>query len=109
MLLWLVEEKLSLLQLLSLHQLQLSQVLAAETKIQTFSPLLILPGGMYVLHVTAHHSYRMITNTSKIATIYFPGLNFCFIYLNIHCWQNLVNSVKTATIKEVLILHFINA
>ena len=66
MLLLLGEVKLLLLQLPSLHQLQQLQVLAAETKIQTFSPLPSLPVGMYALRVTGHHSCRKITNVKKI-------------------------------------------
>ena len=65
MLLLLEEVKLSLLQLPSLRQLQQSQVLAAETRIQTFSPLSSLPVGMYALHVIGHHNYRNITNANK--------------------------------------------
>ena len=64
MLLLLVVVTLSLLQPPSLHQRQLSQVLAVETKIQTFSPLQKLLGGMCALHVTAHHSYRKINDTN---------------------------------------------
>lgn len=66
MLLLLGEVKLLLLQLPSLHQLQQLQVLAAETKIQTFSPLPPLPVGMCALRVTGHHSCRKITNAKKI-------------------------------------------
>lgn len=66
MLLLLGEVKLLLLQLPSLHQLQQLQVLAAETKIQTFSPLPSLPVGMCALRVTGHHSCRKITNAKKI-------------------------------------------
>ena len=70
MLLLLGEVKLSLLQLPSLHQLQQLQVLAAETKIQTSSPLPLLPVGMYALHATGHRSYRKITNVKKTCISY---------------------------------------